>query len=532
MKNTSNTRDGKVTAGRHTSFWIDSVKPSAYPQLTENIEADVVIVGGGLGGVSVAYCLSQSGKKVVLVEDGLLGSGETGRTTAHLTTSLDERYYELEKIFGGEEAKLIAQSHMSAIDFIEETAKKEGIECEFERVNGYLFVHPSETPDILWEEFKAASRVGIEVTQLDNIPGVLTPGKCLQFLRQAKFHPMKYLSGLANAAVKNGVKIFTETHAEKIDHKGITTDKGFSVKAKHIVIATNSPVNNKVVMHLKQNGYRSYVIGALVKKGTLPNALWWDTGDVIKDSAYAPYHYVRLTPYDDQYDLLISGGEDHVTGDTTSGGVSEKKRYANLENWTRRHFPIEQIIYHWSGEVMETIDYIAFIGRNPWDKDNVYIITGDSGDGMTYCTIGGMLIADLINGKENKWEKIYDPSRVTLKKMGNFFKGLMQGVIPGVKKSTGDEHELLSIKMGEGKLMDLHGEKCGVYRDSQDRMHIVSAKCTHLGCSVAWNNDEKSWDCPCHGSRFTYEGKVIHGPANTDLPSYTLSGFKETVHAK
>ena len=330
---------------------------------------------------------------------------------------------------------------------------------------------------------------------------------------------MKYLMGLCKAIEKKGGRIFMNTHASEIDHTGIISEKGFKVNARHIVVATNAPVNDKYAMMLKQWAYRSYVIGSLIKKGRLLKALWWDTGDQNADSG-TPYHYVRLSAYNDDYDLLVCGGEDHISGQDS--GLSGEERYTLLERWTREYFPIEDVIYKWSGEVLVPMDSIAYIGRNRFDKDNVYIITGDAGIGMTYCTIGGMLITDLINGVKNKWEDIYKPSRFILKTSEPFFKMLKSDLFEVLKKwFYVNTVELSEVKTGEGKIVNLEGKKCGAYRDDSGKLFLVSAECTHLKCMVTWNSDEKSWDCPCHGSRFTCTGKVINGPANTDLPAFS-----------
>lgn len=524
MKINNNPEDARITSGKNISYWTGSAAPVAQNPLKENLETDVVIVGGGLAGLSVAYCLTQSGKKVVLVEDGFIGSGESGRTTAHLVTALDDRYYDLEKSFGEEKTKLIAESHIVAINFVEHTVKKENIDCGFERVNGYLFRHPSDKKDSLQQELKAALKAGVEIIEVYEVPGMLRAEKALCFLNQAQFHPLKYLNGLCKVIEQKGGKIFTGTHASKTNHEGITTADGFTVKAKHVVVATNSPVNTFFTMFEIQPAYRTYVIGALVKKDLLPKALWWDTGDFKSNSKIPPYHYVRVHPYNEQYDLLISGGEDHPIADTSKTKVTEENRYKLVEDWTRKHFPIEgKIIYCWSGQVLEPMDGIAFIGCNPLDHDNVYIITGDSGNGMTHCSFAGLLISDLINGKENKWEKLYSPLRFTLKKSSPIFKKMMSEFISYMKQMPNFKSAkiLSSVKNGEGKIVDMLEEKFGVYRDEAGLLYIVSAECTHLKCTLAWNRDELSWDCPCHGSRFTYEGKVINGPANFDLPAYS-----------
>ncbi len=521
MQSKNNPKNASITSGKHVSYWTDTSTLAEKKPLIENLTTDVVIVGGGIAGLSVAYCLALSGKKIVLVEDGLIGSGESGRTTAQFVTALDDRYYDFEKIFGEEKTKLIAESHRMAIEFAEETIRKEKIDCSFERVKGYLFRHPSDK-NTLEEEFLAAQRAGVSVELVDKVPGILQSEKAICFLNQAQFHPMQYLQGLCKAIEEKGGKIFTGTHAEKIDHEGITTTEGFSVKAAQVVVATNNPVNNLFTMFEKQYPYRSYVIGALIKKGVLPKALWWDTGDFGSDPEMPPYHYVRVHPYDDQHDILISGGEDHRTGDTSNTQVPEESRYNLVEQWTRRYFPIGEIVYRWSGQVLEPMDGLGFIGRNPMDHDNVYIVTGDSGNGMTHCTFAGLLISDLINGRENKWEKLYKPSRFTFKTSAPVFKQMMHEFLGYLKQMPNFKSSeiLSSIKNGEGKIVDMLEEKFGVYRDEKGSLTIVSAECSHLKCTLAWNKDELSWDCPCHGSRFTYEGKVINGPANFDLPAY------------
>jgi nitrite reductase/ring-hydroxylating ferredoxin subunit len=277
-------------------------------------------------------------------------------------------------------------------------------------------------------------------------------------------------------------------------------------------------------MHLKQYPYRTYVIGAKVKKGLLPKALWWDTGDFENNKEIPPYHYVRLQNYDDTHDLLICGGEDHPTGIAEEKKINEQDRYALLEYWAKKMFPIEETVYQWSGQVLEPMDAMAYIGRNPHDKNNIYIATGDSGNGITHGTIAGILLTDLINGKENEWEKLYDPSRFKLFSSGKtFFKELAGGMLAYYKNKADESKpvEIGKIMVGEGKIIQVEKEKYAAHRDENGVLHIVGAECMHLGCIIKWNKDEKSWDCPCHGSRYTKEGKVINGPANKDLEYFT-----------
>jgi nitrite reductase/ring-hydroxylating ferredoxin subunit len=355
---------------------------------------------------------------------------------------------------------------------------------------------------------------------LQETPALPQAGQCIQFANQATFHPLKYLAALCDIIQKRGGKIYAKTHAKDINTEGIVTNELFRVNAKNVVVATNTPVNNLVVMHLKQYAYRSYVIGSLIPKGSLPDVLWWDTGDVNQNKNMPPYHYVRLHEYDQEHDLLICGGEDHPTGLADADDESEELKFGKLEAWAKEYFKINDIQYRWSGQVMEPMDSIAYIGRNPMDKDNVFIATGDSGNGMTHGTIAGLLISDLINGRKNEWEEIYDPSRFKLFKAGNvFFKEVVGGLVAYLKSKPGNTEatKLLQLPAGEGTIAELEGTKYGVYRDDAGTLHMVTAECTHLKCIVKFNNVEKSWDCPCHGSRFSYKGEVMNGPANQNL---------------
>jgi glycine/D-amino acid oxidase-like deaminating enzyme/nitrite reductase/ring-hydroxylating ferredoxin subunit len=509
-----------ISSGHHVSYWLFSeLIPLDFKQLRENLTTDVVVVGGGIAGLSIAYQLLKTGKQVVLVEDGYIGSGESGRTSAHLTNALDDRYYTLEKIFGADRTKLIAQSHTDAIRFIEYTAQTENIECEFERVSGYLFLHPSDKEESLQKEYEAAKKAGLDVHLHDEIPGMKNGKRpCIEFRNQAQFHPVKYLKGLCKAIQEKGGQIYTLTHAQEINEKGIITAEGFKVDARQVVVASNAPVNSRYILPMKQFPFRTYVIGASIKKNELPKALWWDTGDHDTNADIPPYHYVRIEEMEGDYDLLICGGEDHATGLADAENIPEEDRYKRLESWARAHFDIDTIIYHWSGQVMEPIDSLAYIGKNPMDEENIYIATGDSGNGLTHGTIAGILIADLINGHSNPIEPIYSPSRINMHGIQSFLKEFVPGLVSYLKHKPGkDEFKVNDIAKNEGKIVEWKGKKCGIYRDTDDFLHIVDAKCTHLKCIIKWNNDEKSWDCPCHGSRFTPEGKVTNGPANKDL---------------
>ena len=522
---TFETINDEITSGINNSYWINSTKPLTYQTLNSDKKADVLVIGGGIAGITTAYCLSKSGKKVIVLEDGNLGSGETGRTTAQISNALDDRYYDLESYYGHEKTKLIAQSHTAAINWINKTVTENGIDCNFKLVDGYLFLDPSDKPENLGKEFKATQNAGLPTQFLSDIPAMAEADhkECIKFPQQGQFNILSYIKGLADAIVEMGGEIYTNSHAEEISKHGAKAN-GFTVTADHIVVATNTPVNNTFTIHNKQFAYRTYVIGAKIPKGTLPYAMWWDTGDMDSKWVAKPYHYVRLEPLDDQYDLLISGGEDHKTGQADEEDILEEERYQNLTNWTKEHFPyFNEVEYKWSGQIMEPVDCLAFIGKNPGD-DNIYIITGDSGNGMTHCTIGGLLVTDLILGIENPWKDLYDPSRITLKTAGDFLSENGNMAYNMVKDwvSGGDVKNADELGAGEGAIISSGLKKVAAYRDENGVLHTCTAVCPHLGGILQWNKDEKSFDCPLHGSRFTTDGVVVNGPAISDLKKVEL----------
>lgn len=502
------------------SSWMATAPVQSRGALTEDIRADVCIVGAGIAGMTTAYLLAREGKSVVVLDDGPIGGGETGRTTAHLTFALDDRFYELERLHGESGARLAAESHRAAVNRIESIVNEERIECDFERVDGYLFALPGHPADDLDRELAAVHRVGLrDVEMVKRAPiDSFDTGRCLRFPRQGQFHPLKYLAGLADAIVRRGGRICTNTPVTGItggEGAYAETSTGKRVTADAIVVATNSPINDRVVIHTKQAPYRTYVIGVRVPRGVLPHILLWDTAD--------PYHYIRLQDLPSSYadnagndELLIVGGEDHKTGQD----ADPVAHLDCLESWMRERFPMAgEILFKWSGQVMEPFDGLAYIGRNPLDDDNVYIITGDSGQGMTHCTIGGMLITDLIMDRENPWTDLYDPGRVNLKAGGEFVReGANVAAQYAEWLTGGDAGSEDEIQPGCGALLRDGLTKIAVYRDPEGVLHRYSAVCPHAGCIVEWNDLEKSWDCPCHGSRFDPCGNVLNGPAFGGLP--------------
>jgi glycine/D-amino acid oxidase-like deaminating enzyme/nitrite reductase/ring-hydroxylating ferredoxin subunit len=491
---------------RHQSVWAATAAMPVFPPLEGNVHVDVAIIGAGIAGLTTAYLLARAGKRVAVIDDGPVAGGMTQMTSAHLTNQLDDRYYELEKIHGREAARLAADSHTAAIDRIETICKQEQIDCDFTRVDGYLFLAENDDRDTLELELEAAHRVGLHAVELlERAPfPSFDTGPCLRFPNNAQFHPLKYLDGVSRAIVHEGGRIYCGSHADRIEG-GVPTVVHVGrhvVTANAVVVATNVPVNDRVAIHTKQAPYMTYVIAARLPAGAAPQLLSWDTGD--------PYHYIRF--YDD---LLILGGEDHKTGQAADA----PERFARLEAWARARFPMMGTVeFNWAGQVMETQDYLAFIGRNPMDHDNIFVATGDSGMGLTHGTIAGMLLSDLILGLPNPWEKLYDPSRVRVRAAGDFARENANVALQYTDWVTGgDVSSADEIAPGTGAILRRGLEKLAVYRDEQGNVHERVAACPHLGCVVHWNRAETTWDCPCHGSRFDRYGKVINGPANRDL---------------
>lgn len=481
------------------SLWMEEKLPH-FRNLENDLEVDICIIGAGLAGLSCAYELAKKGKSVVILERSSLANNETLRTTAHLTWALDSRYYKLIDIYGEDQTKLIAESHAKAIDYIEELVLEEKIDCDFERVNGYLIAEPKS--DILDKEVEALKKIGLKVKK--------TP-EGLLFPKQAQFHISKYLKGLITAIKKFGGEIYTKTpalHIKDGDPCIVRTEKGNQITAANVIVTTCSPINNRFYIHTKQTPYRTYVIVGTIPKNLTPHALYWDTED--------PYHYVRMQDnnQDRSFDWIIIGGEDHKTGQEKENGVL----FSLLEAWARQRFSeMGEIKYRWSGQVYEPVDSLAFIGHNPHDN-HIYVVTGHSGNGMTYGSISAMLLTDLIFGKKNPWEKLYSPSRKTLsttttflEENGNVALQYLDWLTPGELKS------IQKLPDQEGAILRSGLRKIAVYKDKNNQIHAHSAFCPHLGGCVKWNKVEKTWDCPCHGSRFDPYGNVLCGPAKRNL---------------
>ena len=495
------------------SPWIDGALFPELPALGEHLTADVCVIGAGIAGLSSAYALAKAGAKVVVLEHARIGGRQTAQTTAHLCAGLDDRYFHLERFFSQDGARMAAQSHSAAIDFIEQTCLTESIDAQFRRVDAYLFAGEGTSLE-LEGECAAAARAGLQASIVPRAPFAdpFESGPAVVYARQGQIHPVKYVLGLYKALTKLDVSIFADTTVASIDDRKLLvvhTKDGYRVQAGAAIVATNAPMNDRLAIHTKQAPYTTFVIAAAIERDSVPAVLACDTLE--------PYHYIRTySPPDGGDDLLLIGGEDHRTGEEDSGPA----RFDKLEAWMRARFPRAKTVrYRWSGQIFEPVDALAFIGRSP-NSDHVYIVTGDSGNGMTHGTIGAMLIRDLITGGKSPWEALYKPSRMT-RNTGAAAEFMIQNAnvvahfgehVPGGEATRVDD-----IPSGCGAIVRKGNHPYAVFRHEDGQIVACDAHCSHLGCIVHWNSIDKEWNCPCHGSRFDAGGHVVNGPATIDL---------------
>ena len=500
-----------VSQEQTRSPWMEVEVCPAARHLAGDMEADVLVIGSGIAGLSCAYELLRRGRHVTVVDRGAIGSGMTARTTAHLSAISDDGYAEFIRRRGEEMARLFHESHATAIARIAQIVEAHGIDCRFRRLDGILYAADAQGEDKIRQEFDAAQRLGITALQENGLPfDGLREVAALRYPGQATFHPAHYLKGLAAALAGEGVRFFAETAVATVedDEGGITvkTLDGHTLRARMAVVATNSPINDFVAVHTKQAPYRTYAIALEIEGGILPDALYWDTLD--------PYHYVRLGRGEGS-DVLIVGGEDHKSGEADDGA----ERFELLEDWARAHVPeAGRVTHRWSGQVLEPVDYAGFIGLNPGNR-NVYVATGDSGQGMTHGVIAGLLIAELASAGAHRWRPLYEPSRKITRGLSEYVsENLTAAKNFAEYLARGEVSSTREVKRGEGAILRDGMHLLAAARDADGTLHQRSAACTHAGCVVHWNATERCWDCPCHGSQFAADGTVLNGPAVKPLP--------------
>lgn len=492
------------------SLWMKDTEFPRAKKLQKQERCDVAVVGAGIAGVSIAYELALAGRDVILVDRGPLLGGMTSRTTAHLAPICDDGLSELVKVRGEKLGRGFQESQAASVDRIEKHVDDLDVDCDFRRLDGFLFpaawMTEEEAEKICDEEYEAAGKVGAIVEHGKGVPlKGHESAPVLRYPNQATFHPLKYLRALLADFEKRGGKLFADsavTEVEEGQQVRLVIEGGATITADNAVFATNSPINSAVAIHSKMAPYRTYAMAFELPKDSLPDALYWDMDD--------PYYYVRLHPGADDVASLIVGGRDHKSGEADDGAA----RFDALEAWIRALVPAlgkEQT--RWSGQVLDTIDYCGFIGRSPGRK-NVFVSTGDSGQGMTHGALAGILIRDLIINGSSEWERVYAPDRTPPTALANYVsenltavKNLAEYLLPGEIESAED------LNPGEGGILRDNLRKLAVCRDQSGRVHTHSASCTHLGCIVHWNSTEQCWDCPCHGSQFAADGTVLNGPA-------------------
>jgi glycine/D-amino acid oxidase-like deaminating enzyme/nitrite reductase/ring-hydroxylating ferredoxin subunit len=496
-----------------TPYWATSATFPPFAKLAEDAETDVVIVGAGVTGLTAAYLLAKAGKRVVVLERDRCAMTDTGHTTAHLTMVTDARLSELAKRFGHDHAQAVWDAGLAAIATIDEVVREHAIDAGFEWVDGYLHAplnnDESEERKRLEEDATLAREMGFDAEFVETVPLMNRPG--IRFADQARIHPRSYLAGVAKAFVALGGRIYEHSTADDFcDDPRAVKVAGHTVRCEDIILATHNPLvglsglAGATLFQTKLALYTSYVIAGRVPRGTVPDALWWDTGD--------PYNYLRVEPHRD-FDVIVFGGEDHKTGqqdDTTAC-------YQRLEERLKVIVPRVDVTHRWSGQVIETPDGLPYIGHT---ADHQHAATGYAGNGMTFGTLAGMMMSDVILDRTNPWRDLFDPGR----------KAITRGVWDYLKENVdypyylirdrfagAEAKSLRAVKRGQGKVIERDGAKVAAYRDPSGAVTLRSATCTHMGCVVGWNTAERTWDCPCHGSRFKPTGDVISGPAEAPL---------------
>ncbi len=506
------------------SLWRTREYPT-FPSINGNLTVDVLVIGGGITGVTTAYQLRKRGLKVCLVEAGHIAGGQTGTTTAHLTYVTDLPFHRLVNQIGEGNACSVWHAGESAINLVQQIMEDEGLACDFRRVVGYYHVAPmgmNDDESYLDKEVHAVERADFRVAVVPCIMPFRSPG--IAFEGQAKFHPVDYTVALAQVLERAGSYIFEGSRVTEFRESPLRIRvNDWSVSAEEVVVATHVPLQGlastlkATTFQTKIYPYTTYALRARIPKGTIPEALFWDT--------HIPYYYVRIDSGED-CDFAIVGGKDHKTGQAvhSEGALSE------LRSYTTSFLPTSVIMECWSGQVVETHDGLPFIGKL---LDHQYIATGFGGNGMTFGSLSGLMIAQEIVGEINPWRDLLSPHRKRRLLGGWHYLRENLDYPFYMAKDRFAHHEqpisLEEIRPGNGAVTVISGQRVATYRDHDGSLHTLSPTCTHLGCRVHWNDVEKGWECPCHGSRYSVHGKVLTGPAERDLQPVVLDSTATTI---
>ncbi|MGB3240090.1 MAG: FAD-dependent oxidoreductase [Geitlerinemataceae cyanobacterium] len=493
--------------GKLASYWIDSTSTGNFSSLESNVSVDVAIVGAGIAGVTAATLLKKAGKTVALIESQEVGMGATGYTTAKVTSLHQLIYATLIDKVGEDKARLYGESQQAAVEQVATLVAQEQIDCDFARKSTYTFAETEENLKKIEDEVEAALRFGLPASFVRETSLPFPIAGAIRFDNQAQFHPRKYLLSLAKLLPGNGSYVFENTRVQSVEEGEpckVITERG-TLSAKKVLVTTNLPILDQGLFFAKTYPKSSYLVAAPIDDAKAPEGMFIGVGE--------GYRSIRTTP-SPEGTLLIVGGEGHKTG-----SVSEtEEKYLKLATYVRDRFGTE-VKYRWSSHDMMSMDMLPYIGKLTPLSDAVYVATGFSLWGMSNGTVSGMILSDLVLGNQNPWADVYDATRVTPFLSQDSLKNNLDvgkhWVGDRLKGSSADT--LVTLASGEGKLVNVDGDKIAAYRDDEGTLHTCSAVCPHLGCIVNWNSAEKSWDCPCHGAQFSGDGKLFHGPAVTDL---------------
>ncbi|MBK1438422.1 FAD-dependent oxidoreductase [Parapedobacter sp. ISTM3] len=506
-------RDGILSSPWQTSAVIQAQRGGREDRVETKVW-DVLIAGGGITGLTTALLLQEAGIACVVAEAHHLGFGTTGGTTSHINTMLDTPYSTIESDFGAEGAELVGSAARAGRDLIARNVSTYQIACDFEYKDGILFAQTEEEVAQLDKIYEASQRAGVAVERVATIPLPLPFMQAIKYTEQAQIHPLSYLYALADAFVKQGGVILEKTRVEDTVHKDgihhVQTSAGV-VRAQQLVYATHIPPGLNI-LHLRCAPYRSYVLGVQLSSSNYPSELAYDMQQ--------PYHYFRShhingKPY------LIVGGADHKTGHGDPHAA-----FQDLEVYTRKHFHVSSIDYRWSAQYFEPADGLPYIGKLPGGDENTYVATGFSGNGILMGSFSGLLLADLILGRESPYEKLFSPQRIKpIAGFANFVKENADVAYRFVADRVATERleALVELAPDTGAVVNYDSKQIAVYKSAAGAVIALSPVCTHAGCIVTWNDAEKSWDCPCHGGRYDTNGRVLTGPPRKDLAIVPLT---------
>ena len=495
--------------GTPTSYWLDSTPRTDFAPLSGEHMADVCVVGGGICGLTTALLLARAGRSVVVVEADRVVEGVTGYTTAKVTSQHNLVYDHLRRHFGDSGARTYADANQAGLAFIAGLVEQEGIDCDFSRQHNVVYTEAADEVSTFEAELAALQAAGLPAELVTETSLPFPVAAALRVADQAQFHPRKYLLHLTRLITDAGGVIVEQSRVVDVDEgsPSVVRTEGGAVRANHVVVTTHLPILDRGLFFAKCHPFRDYVLAAPIEAARAPKGMFISTE--------SPTHSIRTTPHEGGL-LLIVGGEGHKTGQEPD----TEERYRCLADWVTARFGVSDFRYRWSTQDNASADRVPYIGRLRRTSGHLWTATGFSGWGMTGGTVAGLLLADLVQAIDNPWRDLYDPQRINPVASGPTL--LKENADVGLRfvsdrlrtMKTGDPNALAP---GEAQVMLCGGRRCAAYRDDQGTLHAVSAVCTHLGCVVSWNGAERSWDCPCHGSRFSVDGAVLQGPAVRDL---------------